>query len=126
MSAWYVLSAMGLHPVCPGDNVYLITSPVFSKVSIRLDPTFYSGGTFTVVAKNNSASNLYIQSAKLNGMTFDHPWITHQQIVAGGTLELEMGPTPNKRWGSSAEQRPPSLSTTKTSHGVTSASPRTK
>ena len=114
MSAWYVLAAAGLHPVCPGDNVYLITSPVFSKVSIRLDPAYYKGGTFTVAAKNNSADNLYIQSATLNGKPFERPWITHQEIAAGGALELQMGPQPNTAWGASREQRPPSFSTQKT------------
>lgn len=108
MSAWYVLAATGLHPVCPGDNRYLITSPVFSKVSLRLAPAYYTGGTFTVVAKNNSAENIYIQSAQLNGRPFDCPWIAQQQIAAGGTLELVMGPQPNRSWGSAFDQRPPS------------------
>jgi len=113
MSAWYVLAAMGLHPVCPGDGVYLLTSPVFSKISIRLDPAYYKGGTFTVLAKNNSAENIYIQSAKLNGQPFNRPWIAHREIAAGGTLELEMGPAPNTAWGSAPDQRPPSLSAPK-------------
>ena len=108
MSAWYVLAAAGLHPVCPGDNVYLLTSPVFSKVSLRLDPAYYGGGTFTVIAKNNSADNLYIQSAALNGKPLARAWITHQEVVAGGALELEMGSAPNKAWGSARELRPPS------------------
>ena len=108
MSAWYVLAATGLHPVCPGDSVYLITSPVFSKVSIRLDPAYFKGGCFSVVAKNNSAENIYIQSARLNGQRFDRPWITHAEIAAGGTLELEMGPHPNTSWGAAFDQRPPS------------------
>jgi predicted alpha-1,2-mannosidase len=112
MSAWYVLAATGLHPVCPGDNVYLITSPVFSEVRIRLDPAYYTGGTFTVAAKNNSAENLYIQSARLNGQPLDRPWITHGEVAAGGTLELEMGPQPNVKWGSAFERRPPSFGAT--------------
>ena len=111
MSAWYVLAAMGIHPVCPGDNVYQITSPVFQKVRIRLDPDYYRGRTFTVIAKNNSADNIYIQSAKLNGTALDRAWITHDEIAVGGTLELEMGPSPNKNWASAPEKRPPSLST---------------
>ena len=111
MSVWYVLAAIGLHPVCPGDNVYQITSPVFSKVSIKLDPAYYPGGTFTVVANNNSEENIYIQSATLNGAEHNRAWITHDEIVDGGTLELKMGPTSNKEWGSAPEYRPPSLST---------------
>jgi len=109
MSAWYVLAATGLHPVCPGDNVYLLTSPVFEKVSLRLDPKYYPGGTFTVVARNNSAANLYIQSAKLNGRPLDRAWITHEEVAAGGTLEFIMGPVPNPAWGAARENRPPSF-----------------
>jgi predicted alpha-1,2-mannosidase len=112
MSAWYVLAAAGLHPVCPGDGVYLMTSPVFSKITFRLDPAYYKGGSFAVTARNNSAQNIYIQSARLNGRPFDRPWITHAEIAAGGSLELEMGPVPNEAWGSAPENRPPS-------HGVT-------
>ncbi|VGO23226.1 GH92 family glycosyl hydrolase [Pontiella sulfatireligans] len=110
MSAWYVLSAMGFHPVCPGDNVYLLTSPVFDKVTITLDPDYYKGGKFTVVAENNSPENIYIQSAKLNGKPLERAWITHQEIVAGGTIEYKMGPKPNKKWGSDPQNKPPSLS----------------
>ncbi|MBQ0721847.1 MAG: GH92 family glycosyl hydrolase, partial [Gammaproteobacteria bacterium] len=99
MSAWYVLAASGLHPVCPGDNRYEITSPVFNKVEIKLDPKYAKGETFTIVAKNNSDENIYIQSAKLNGQDWNKCWISHEQIAAGGILELEMGNQPNKEWG---------------------------
>jgi predicted alpha-1,2-mannosidase len=99
MSAWYVLAASGLHPVCPGDNRYEITSPVFNTVEIKLDPKYAKGETFTIVAKNNSEENIYIQSAKLNGEEWNKCWLNHQQIAAGGTLELEMGNRPNKDWG---------------------------
>ncbi|MGQ8336246.1 GH92 family glycosyl hydrolase [Sunxiuqinia sp. A32] len=95
MSAWYVLAAAGIHPICPGDNKYQITSPVFDKVEISLDQNYYSGAKFTVLADNNSAENIYIQSMKLNGKPLNRYWITHQEIVAGGVLELEMGPKPN-------------------------------
>ncbi len=94
MSAWYVLAAMGLHPVCPGDNKYEITSPVFSKIEILLDPKFYKGKTFTIIAHNNSKENIYIQSIKLNGTKLDRYWITHSEIVNGGMLEFEMGNSP--------------------------------
>ncbi|NBC83526.1 MAG: glycoside hydrolase family 92 protein [Bacteroidetes bacterium] len=91
MSAWYVLAAMGLHPINPGDNKYQITSPVFNKITIKLDNKYYSGDTFTVIAENNSPENIYIQSIKLNGKPLDRYWITHEEIVTGGVLELEMG-----------------------------------
>jgi predicted alpha-1,2-mannosidase len=95
MSAWYVLSAMGIHPICPGDNKYQITSPVFEKATIFLDQRYATGRTFAIVAKNNSAENIYIQSMKLNDQPLDRFWITHQEIIAGGILEMEMGSKPN-------------------------------
>lgn len=97
MSAWYVLAAMGLHPICPGDNKYQITSPVFSKIDIALDKKYYSGKTFTITAHNNSSENIYIQSMKLNEKSLDRFWISHPEIVAGGHLEMEMGPNPPRR-----------------------------
>ncbi|RYZ95121.1 MAG: glycoside hydrolase family 92 protein, partial [Sphingobacteriaceae bacterium] len=99
MSAWYVLSATGFHPVSPGETRYEITSPVFNKITIKLDPKYAKGKTFTVMANNNSPKNLYIQSAKLNGKPYQHCFIDHTDITAGGTLELEMGDQPNKNWG---------------------------
>lgn len=101
MSAWYVLAASGLHPVCPGDMRYEITSPVFTRVELILDPKYAKGETFTIIANNNSADNVYIQSARLNGQKWNKSWIMHEQIAAGGILELEMGNEPNKLWGSS-------------------------
>jgi len=103
MSAWYVLAAAGIHPVCPGDTRYEITSPVFSKIELQLDPKFAKGKTFTVVAKNNSATNVYIQRARLNGKPYDKCWIDHAVIAAGGVLELQMGPQPNTDWGKQAD-----------------------
>ena len=99
MSAWYVLAASGFHPVCPGDTRYEITSPVFSRVAIQLDSTYASGKTFTIIARDNSRENIYIQSATLNGKPYPYCYINHAQIAAGGTLELKMGPRPNKNWG---------------------------
>jgi predicted alpha-1,2-mannosidase len=110
MSAWYLLSAMGFHPVSPVDGVYVIGSPLFSKVSIRLDPRYSRGGTFTVSARNNSPQNLYIQSATLNGKSFNRSWIRYQEIIAGGTLEFVMGAEPNKSWATGPGAMPPSLS----------------
>jgi predicted alpha-1,2-mannosidase len=91
MSAWYVLAAMGIHPICPGDNKYEITSPVFNKIVLKLDNDYYGGKTFTIIAHNNSKENIYIKSIKLNGKKLDRWWITHSEIVNGGLLELEMG-----------------------------------
>lgn len=110
MSAWYLLSAIGFHPVSPVDGVYVIGSPLFPKISIRLDPRYSQGGSFTVITRNNSARNLYIQSARLNGQPFERAWIRHREIMAGGTLEFDMGPEPNQTWAAAPEAAPPSLS----------------
>ncbi|MGA2258813.1 MAG: GH92 family glycosyl hydrolase, partial [Thermoguttaceae bacterium] len=110
MSAWYLLSAIGIHPVSPVDGVYVIGSPLFSKVSVRLDPKYGGRGTFTVIAHNNSARNPYIQSAKLNGKPLERAWLYYREIVAGATLELVMGPEPNQTWGAAPAAAPPSLS----------------
>lgn len=99
MSAWYVLAAIGLHPVCPGDMRYEICSPLFDKVTIRLDPKYAKGAIFIVLTHNNSTKNIYIQSAKLNGKTYNKCWIDHQNIANGGVLELTMGDKPNVNWG---------------------------
>ena len=60
MSAWYILAAIGIHPICPGDNVYELTSPMVNKVTIPLDNQYYKGKKFTVLARNNSEENIYI------------------------------------------------------------------
>lgn len=106
MSAWYVLGAMGFYPVCPGDGIYILGSPLFRRTTIRLDPKWYAGGSFSIVTKNNSAANCYIQSAMLHGKPLQRAWIRHSEIVAGGTLELMMGPEPNRSWGSAAQTLP--------------------
>jgi predicted alpha-1,2-mannosidase len=94
MSAWYVLASMGIHPICPGDNKYQITSPVFNKIEINLDSDYYTGKKFTIIANHNSPENIYIQSMKLNGKVLDRFWISHDEIVKGGILEMEMGAEP--------------------------------
>jgi predicted alpha-1,2-mannosidase len=95
MSAFVVFSCMGFYPVTPGLPFYSIGSPVFSKVTIALD----SGRQFILTARNNSQKNKYIQRARINGVELKSPWFTHRQLMNGGTLELEMGPKPNKQWG---------------------------
>jgi len=94
MSAWYVLCAMGLHPSCPGAGTWMITSPLFLKVTICLDQDYYKGRFFTVLANGNSESNIYIQSAKLNGKPLDRLWLNYDEVTCGGELELQMGPKP--------------------------------
>jgi predicted alpha-1,2-mannosidase len=105
-SSWYVLSAMGFYPVCPGSPVYEIGSPIFDKTTVRMG----NGKEFTIVAHHVSARNKYIESATLNGQPLDRPWFRHTDVANGGTLTLEMGDTPNTSWGSAPQEAPPSMS----------------
>ena len=95
MSAFVVFSSMGFYPVTPGIPRYTIGSPVFERVTIDLR----NGRQFTVIAHGCSKVNKYIQRARFNGAPLDTPFFTHDQLMAGGTLELEMGPRPNRDWG---------------------------
>jgi predicted alpha-1,2-mannosidase len=106
MSAWYVFSAMGFYPVCPGSPDYAIGSPLFDEAVLSVA----DGRTFTVRARGTSATNRYVQSATLNGTSYPRPWIAHDDIVRGGVLELVMGPAPNTSWGARPEDAPPSMS----------------
>ncbi len=95
MSAWYVFSAMGFYPVCPGSNQYAIGSPVGDKVVMHFD----NGNSFTITAKNNGKENVYIQSAKLNGSNYTKCYLDYTDLMHGGELELIMGNQPNTNWG---------------------------
>lgn len=92
MSAWYVFSAMGLYPVNPPELKYQFGSPIVQEASIEVAP----GKFFTMKAPQASKENKYIQEVKLNGQALDRSYITHQEIIDGGTLEFTMGPQPNK------------------------------
>ena len=98
MTAFVVLSAMGIYPVTPGIPYYNITSPIFEKTEIKLK----NGRTFTVIAKGASKVKKYIQKAFINGQEIDAPYISHEQIMLGATLTLELGEFPNKEWGKNA------------------------
>ncbi len=98
MTAFVVFSSMGLYPVTPGLPYYNITSPVFEKVSIQLT----NGKKFTVIAEGASRTKKYIQRAFINGEEIFNPFITHEQIMNGATLELELGELPDKEWGKEA------------------------
>jgi predicted alpha-1,2-mannosidase len=103
MSAWYVLSALGIYPVCPGDPNYLIGSPIFNKAAIHL----MNGRTFNIIGKDNGPQEYYIESAELNGKPFDKTYISHDQIEAGGELSFQMDSFPNYHWGVGPESAPP-------------------
>ena len=95
MTAFVVFSSMGFYPVTPGSPFYTIGSPLFSSITIDLT----NGKQFKLTANKCSVENKYIQSARLNGKELNTPWFSHEQLMTGGHLELEMGPLPNKSWG---------------------------
>lgn len=101
MSAWYILSSVGLYQVDPVGGRFVIGSPLFDKATVNVG----RGKTFTVVAKNNSDKNIYVQSARLNGKTLKNSYVDFNDIRHGGTLELVMGPKPSK-WATAAAYRP--------------------
>jgi len=95
---------MGFYPVTPGSTVYAIGTPAFGEVIINPG----NGKSFIIKAENVSDTNIYIQSATLNGEPLNEPFIEHENIMNGGRLVFRMGPEPNKDWG--REAPPPSLS----------------
>ncbi len=102
MSAWYILSSMGFYPVNPGDSNYIIGTPLFDRVTVHLE----NGKEFVIKANHVSDTNIYIQSATLNGLPHTKSWFTHDDIVSGGEFIFEMGPVPNNNWGTSLKDRP--------------------
>ena len=108
-SAWYVFSALGFYPVTPAVGEYAIGSPLFDRV----DLTMPNGKTLTIEARNNSAENVYIQSATFNGQPHDRTFLTREALQQGGTLTFVMGPQPNKEWGSDKADAPFSMTARK-------------
>ncbi len=106
MSAWYILSVIGIYPVNPADGTYVIGAPQVETAIIDLG----NGRSFTVKAPGVSPVNKYITSATLDGRPLDRCYITHAEIVAGGELVFEMGDRPNTAWGSGPSAAPPSMS----------------
>lgn len=105
-SAWYVFSALGFYPVCPGTEQYVLGSPLFERAVIHLQ----NGKSFEIKAVGSSSENRYIQSAKLNGRRYSRTYLNHSDIFKGGRLELKMGSEPNLKWGSRPEDAPYSMS----------------
>ena len=101
MSAWYILSSVGLYQVEPAGGKYIIGSPIFDKASLNVG----KGKTFSIICKDNSKENMYIQHAKLNGKPYTKSYIMYNDIMKGGTLELQMGSQPSK-WGTRPADRP--------------------
>lgn len=105
MSAWYIMSAIGLYAVDPVVGAYVFASPIFRRVSLKLA----DGATLVVHAKGAERGHGYIQSVRWNGAPWPRSWITHSEIAKGGTLEFVLGPKPNLGFGSRREDRPPSF-----------------
>lgn len=101
-SAWYVFSAMGFYPVCPGANQYVIGTPYFDKMTLHLE----NGKTMTITAQNCNQDNKYIQSLSINGTPSTKNFFTHEQLMQGGNIHYVMGNTPNKQRGISDSDAP--------------------
>ena len=104
MTSFVVFSSLGFYPVTPGFPAYNIGSPIFSDIRVKLP----KGKEFHIIAKGASQENKYIQSATFNGKKWDKPWFSHDDILDGATLVLEMGSRPNKQWGADPYAAPPS------------------
>jgi predicted alpha-1,2-mannosidase len=102
MSAWYIFSALGFYPVNPGQPIYALGSPLFDRATIQLE----NGKSFTVEAGKKSPSDIYVQSASLNGHALERVWITHAEIMNGGVLHFRLGSQPNEKWGTSGIPTP--------------------
>ena len=99
MSAWFILAASGLHQACPGDTRYELFTPLFDRIGIRIDPVYGKDRTFVITTRGNGPGERYIRSATLNGKPLNRCWLSHREIVAGGTLEFDLSAEPNKSWG---------------------------
>jgi predicted alpha-1,2-mannosidase len=108
-SAWYVFSALGFYPVTPATDQYVIGAPLFRKATLQLE----NGKQLVINAPENSPENLYINSARLNGRTYDKNWLSHSELLKGATIDFEMSAEPNKQKGTKADAFPYSLSTDK-------------
>jgi predicted alpha-1,2-mannosidase len=110
MSAWYVMSALGFYPVCPGDNTYALGSPLFEKSVIKLE----NGKSFTITAKGagksfDSGKEIYVQSASLNGAAYGKSFLMHSDIMSGSNFEVKMGSKPSVTFGAAHAERPSSF-----------------
>ena len=92
MSAWYIFSALGFYPVCPGTPYYQIGTPTFERATLHLE----NGRTFTIEAPGTSRERCYIQSATLNGKPYSHTYLHHDDILQGGHLRFVMSDSPKR------------------------------
>lgn len=95
MSAWYLFTALGFYPVCPGSDYYVIGSPAVKQATLRLS----NGKKLTVTTENLSDENVYVQSVRVNGKPWNSVFLPHHEIARGGSIAFVLGPQPNKAWG---------------------------
>ena len=105
-SAWYVFSALGFYPVCPGTDEYILGTPLFKSAKLHLE----NGKTITIKAENNQADNCYIKDMKINGKSYSRNYLTHAQLMKGANIQFQMSPKPNKQRGITEKDVPYSLS----------------
>ena len=105
-SAWYVFSALGFYPVCPGTDEYILGTPLFKSAKLHLE----NGKTITIKAENNQADNCYIKDMKINGKSYSRNYLTHAQLMKGANIQFQMSPNPNKQRGITEKDVPYSLS----------------
>jgi predicted alpha-1,2-mannosidase len=104
-SAWYVFSAIGFYPVCPGTDQYVSGSPLFGKVTLYLE----NGKTVVIRALGNDAAKRYVQSVTMNGKPYAKNWFSHRELQQGATVNFTMSATPNKQRGIKEDSFPFSL-----------------
>lgn len=105
-SAWYVFSALGFYPVCPGTDEYVLGAPLFKKAILH----FENGNSLTIEAPQNNSDNIYIESLLRNGNEYSKNYLKHDDLLKGGTLEFKMSAKPNKERGTKQEDLPYSFS----------------
>ncbi|RYG03092.1 MAG: glycoside hydrolase family 92 protein, partial [Chitinophagaceae bacterium] len=105
-SAWYVFSAMGFYPVCPGTTQYVLGTPLFKKITVSLE----NGKKLEIEAPTNSEANKYVNQVKLNGVVNEKNWVDHFDLLKGGKLQFDMSAQPNKTRGTTQKAFPYSYS----------------
>ena len=101
-SAWYVFSAMGFYPVCPGTKQYAMGSPLFQKILVKLE----NGKTIQIEAPDNNKQTRYVKDVKVNGKSVSRTWLEHDELTKGATIKFQMSSKPNKKRGTDEKDAP--------------------
>jgi len=109
LSSWYVFSALGFYPVCPGMPYYVLGSPIFANATVYLP----NGKQLVIDSPMASSDNIYIQTAKFNDLDLGKPWIEHSMLASGGILHIDLDSEPDKEWGTQEDKDPYSMTTGK-------------